>query len=385
MIVFETKALKKFLVDMIGPRIALEHVNEAAYNMLAVRQPPATLMALRNECGERLQAAVPDLDPGMRSIGLFDYMTRCLLGRYWRLDQDRLDWCFERMQAYSKVYKADSFKDDPYYRDIRFEKRDIGNGLELGYSRMFAYEPFAYSAAAFDPEYLIDVPALGCLDARLDYPCVRNISTGGEHINVMPNYITAAREETEKAHGKVLALGAGMGYFAYLASLNDNVESVTVMDANPLALEIFQGEILPLMPTKDEIYIESGAYLDYLENIEKSDYDYVFVDFWCGSSDLELYMKIKDIDRKKPEIEFAYWNESMHIRFLQQYLVMYSISVMMPDHPGPDNLSEVVDKRMLDYVAAITEDCAVKSPEDLKSLVSEENILKLMAERHVPF
>ena len=47
---------------------------------------------------------------------------------------------------------------------------------------------------------------------------------------VTPNEVETMKEAIEKAHGKVATYGLGLGYFPYMTSMMDSVESVTVVE-----------------------------------------------------------------------------------------------------------------------------------------------------------
>ena len=50
----------------------------------------------------------------------------------------------------------------------------------------------------------------------------------------------------ERAKGKVLTFGLGLGYFAYMCSLKEEVESVTVVEKDKSVIKLFNEIILPL-------------------------------------------------------------------------------------------------------------------------------------------
>ena len=74
-------------------------------------------------------------------------------------------------------------------------------------------------------------------------------------MSVTPNEVYTVQPAIDNAKGKVLTLGCGMGYFAYMASLKEEVESITIIELEQDVIDLFENSILPQFENKDKIYI----------------------------------------------------------------------------------------------------------------------------------
>lgn len=112
-------------------------------------------------------------------------------------------------------------------------------------------------------------------------------------------------------HVKVLTLGLGLGYFAYMASQKVEVTAVTVVEQSKAVIGLFHKHILPQFPHKEKIRVvhaDAYAYLD--ERLKAERYDIVFADLWHDVSDgLEQYRRIKRYELDAPDTRFQYWIE----------------------------------------------------------------------------
>ena len=112
------------------------------------------------------------------------------------------------------------------------------------------------------------------------------------------------------AHGRVLTFGLGLGFFAYHASEKENVESVTVVDISDDVIDLFQTHILSQFPHKEKIKLIKSDAFAFAETQMQGNFDFVFADIWHDAGDgQELYLRMKEIAAKHPEIDFTYWLE----------------------------------------------------------------------------
>ena len=114
------------------------------------------------------------------------------------------------------------------------------------------------------------------------------------------------KKSISEATGNVLTYGLGLGYYAYMVSMKDNVESVTIVEKDKGIIDLFTRYILPQFKNKSKIKIINDDAFNYF----KKDiyYDYVFVDIWHDPSDgIDLYLKFKNLE--KDNIKYSYWIE----------------------------------------------------------------------------
>ena len=122
-----------------------------------------------------------------------------------------------------------------------------------------------------------------------------------------------------KARGKVVTFGLGLGYFAYMASVKDTVESVTVVELSSDVIRLFKKHILPYFPHPEKIKIVNADAFEYAEkSMPSENFDFAFVDTWRDASDgAPMYVKMKKLEHLSPSTEFAYWIEGFLISRLR--------------------------------------------------------------------
>lgn len=196
---------------------------------------------------------------------------------------------------------------DPYYQNIQFP--DGCRGKWTFETRVCkSYEAFVYD----DPKVYEDgriIPCIGFFDE--DYPFPAVLENGREWMTLMPNETNTTKYAIERSNGKVLTYGLGLGYFTYMASLKENVESVTVVERSRDVIELFKQYILPQFKYRDKIKIvQSDAFEFAKHQMRQGEYNTVFTDIWHDPSDgCDLYLQMKEYESLLPNAEFIYWVE----------------------------------------------------------------------------
>ena len=95
-------------------------------------------------------------------------------------------------------------------------------------------------------------------------------------------------------------------------SLKENVDSVTVVEANDKTIEVFNKYIFPKFKFKNKINIIKADAYEYIKNMPK--YDYIFVDIYHDAKDgLECYNRmIKNDNIKNANVDFWIYNTIKH-------------------------------------------------------------------------
>ena len=199
---------------------------------------------------------------------------------------------------------ANDFKQNDYYKNIHINPLRIGE-FELCYDEYAPYELFVAGDMHIDAEGK-RLASFGFFDEEFRFPAIHE--NGREWMSIKPNEILTMNRPVERAHGKVLTLGLGMGYYTYMASQKTNVESVTVVDCSNDAINIFNSEILPQIPNRQKINIINSDAVEYFAQ-HANDYDYIFADLWHDAIDgSPIYKKLK---KAEPQgIEIDYWVEN---------------------------------------------------------------------------
>ena len=230
-----------------------------------------------------------------------------LLGRMDGEYRDRLFSAF-------RVLDGEAFMKDPYLQRVRLNgpKRE-GNFLltEVRYQKG---ELLQYRMPDYEGEY----PALsvGCFSSP-----VRTLAlyeNGMPWMTVCPSEISSMEKEMRHAHGRVLTLGLGLGYYAMVVSQSPEVSSVTIVEREKSVISLFRQYILPFFPQPDKIHIVEADALDYCAKLTDGQFDYCFADLWAGQEDgAPMYLALKDLLSPLRHMETEYWIE----KEIRAYLV----------------------------------------------------------------
>lgn len=220
---------------------------------------------------------------------------------------DDRDMMQNYLQKTVKKLSTESYTNDPYYKNIQFNFNSVGEWT-VEKKCYKPYELFVFN----DLKKLSDgriIPQVGFFDKEFSFPCI--LQNGREWMLITPNEIETMKKPIKESCGRVLTYGLGLGYFAYMASLKDDVESVTVVERDKKVIELFKNNTLPQFESKDKIKIvEFDALFFAAEQKNKyvSDFDFVFSDIWHDPSDgCDIYILLKSLER--PDCKYSYWIE----------------------------------------------------------------------------
>lgn len=232
-----------------------------------------------------------------------------LLAEFFGLDTDESEedrFIFRNyVRPCIRILDGSKYRNDPYYKTVKIPGVTDGK-WEL---RREAYEP--YRAVICDDleikDDLTEIPHLGFFTERFEFPAV--LEGGNEWMTLTPVDMDTCEEAIYAAHGRVVTFGLGLGYYAYMAALKDEVESVTVIEKSADVIRLFERYIFPYFPKKDKVRIINADAFEYAERVMPSEgYDYAFVDIWRDGSDGAVaYEKMKPLEALSPDTEFSYW------------------------------------------------------------------------------
>jgi hypothetical protein len=207
-----------------------------------------------------------------------------------------------------------TYYSNPYFSNIKLPQEKIGNA-EFTSESLMPFEGFVVN----DFESMDDgriIPQLGYFDEEYTYPAL--LDNGRPWMTLMPNEINSQQDGIDEARGNVLTFGLGLGYFAYMTSMKPQVKTVTVVDSNPNIIELFEEQLLPQFEHREKIRVICSDAFDYAEHeLAKSDVDFVYTDLWHDVGDgLDLYLKMREYEKKKPDAVFMYWIEKTMLCYL---------------------------------------------------------------------
>lgn len=186
------------------------------------------------------------------------------------------------------------------------ENTSQAGAFELGYASYRPYELFVADDLRAYPDGAV-LPVLGYFTRPFAYPVLTE--NGREWMTATPNEINTIRPMAEAAHGHVLTLGLGLGYFAFHALLNPRVERVTAVERSADAIRLFRERILPAFPRPERLTIlQADAFAAAPALYRSGQYDFVFADLWHDAADgLPMYERLKHMEVPGPE--YRYWIE----------------------------------------------------------------------------
>lgn len=187
--------------------------------------------------------------------------------------------------------------------------------ITLKYGEYERGEIFQYDMPDFNGRLV--VPKLGFYTKKVRFPAIYEGDM--PWVSVCPSEINSMKGDIEKASGRVLVLGLGLGYFAYMCARKEDVSKVCVVEINEKILSIFKKHILPLMERGDKIELVLGDAIAYTDRIKDGEYDFVYGDIWEGAVDgAEPYKALKKNEIRLPSTRFAYWIEPQIRAYLEE-------------------------------------------------------------------
>lgn len=230
---------------------------------------------------------------------LFAY--KLLLSNYLAIEnQDIIDMYFDKM-----VHKLEvkDYIRNPYYENIPFNNKKI-DSWQIKKGKYKPYELFVFDDFKYENDLVI--PQVGYFNEPFYYLAVYD--NDRLWMSITPNEINTMKQPINNAKGNVLTFGLGLGYFAYMCSLKDDVKSVTIVEKDERVIKLFKDNILPYFVSIEKInIIKEDAYV-YLSKMNDEMYDYVFVDIYHDAGDgKEVYLKMNQYRNRFKKTIFEYW------------------------------------------------------------------------------
>ena len=213
--------------------------------------------------------------------------------------------------------EPDAYTADDYFQKIKIPT-DLRGKWQLKTERLAPFEAFVCNDIVVTKDRRM-IPQIGFFKEEYKFPAV--LENGREWMTLLPNEMVTSYPAIRAANGRVLTFGLGLGFFAYHASQKENVSSVTVVDISDDVIELFRTHILPQFPNKDKINIIKMDAFSFAQTQMAGNFDFVFADIWHDAGDgRDLYLRMKEIAAKHPDIEFSFWLEDTIRCYLDEEL-----------------------------------------------------------------
>lgn len=381
-----TRRIAEKLLEMMQLKEASSMVNTIiTHSIKANSIIPSDPDALRSQA-ELIHKEMPEYTVDRIMMLL---LVEAMIGPYLKQQPEVMEFFMNWIAAESKVFDVKDFNENPYIKDIDFSNQTNGD-YELRYHKLMPYELDIYNVPRRVDELCVDIPRVSCFPQEFKYPVIFQKSIKSTWMSVSPNEVFTMEKPIKNAKGKVLTLGCGMGYFAYMASIKEDVESVTIIECEQSVIDLFEACLLPQFKNKDKVTVIKADAIEYLKNMEDGAFDYCFADIWIGIEDIVPYFAVKEIGRKLRKTKIDYWIEdsfaillasNVWIEIMKSFSEANNISVPEVD----DSILTDLDKRKDAYIHKLLEDVEITKPEHIDYYMRPQNIISLIDRTELVF
>lgn len=268
------------------------------------------------------------------------------------------------------------YLNDPYSKLIHFHNEKHGD-WELINDSYRPFEGFVSNELTIirDGNYK-EITPLGYF--KQSFPFLEVRQKGTTWMSVTPHEINTMKGAIEKAHGKVLTFGLGLGYFALLASLKKEVGQVTVVELDPTIIELFKRYILPQFPFKEKIRVIQDDAFRFAKKLHDEEYDFIFDDIWHLPTDgLYLYLKMKKCLPEFKKTELVSWVEPSLLSLLRRAVLILLEEEMNGSTDLDYDYAASESDLLINSLHRLLKKKEVASYNDALELVSDENLKTL--------
>lgn len=241
-----------------------------------------------------------------------------------------------------RILDAKKYENDPYYKNIKLDEIKDGS-WEIRKESYLPYRGVICHDMMLSDGYR-EVPPLGFFTEKFSFPAI--LENGNEWMTLTPVDLDTCEDAISEARGRVVTFGLGLGYYAYMAAMKEEVESVTVVELSADVIRLFQEHILPKMPCRDKIKIVNMDAFKYAEEVMPNEnFDLAFVDTWRDASDgAPMYRRMKSLEHLSPNTKFMYWIENFLISRVRAENFSDMIEKIESGDYIPESFSEIIDK-----------------------------------------
>lgn len=266
-----------------------------------------------------------------------------------------------------------SYLENPYYQTVRPTPKKWGN-LSLEYDTYRPGQGFVYDEIKVDLKTFAEHTPFGYFSETFRFLALKQYAT--TWMSITPHEIHTMEKPVEDAHGKVVTLGLGLGYYAFMASNKDDVSSVTVVEKDPKIIALFKESILPFFPHPEKIHIvEADA---FVWEKEPFDADFLFADLWHLPEDgLPLYCRLLALEKNHPNTMFSYWIEEAMLTLVRRAVMVLIDEEMLESVDENYRYAETFSDRLINQVHFILKGVSIHSRDDVYQLLSKESLKKI--------
>ena len=254
----------------------------------------------------------------------------------------------------TQILRADHYYKNPYLnalKGVAFKEQGwtLSNVKRSAFTLCPYQEEYAYGSnyalkmgiATFDTDYIY--PSISLYDQEW-------MSLNQHEIRTMETPIALAR-------GKVLTLGLGLGYFAFMSSNKEEVKEVHIVEMDLELIKLFNKYLLPLFPHQEKIHIHKADAYHFINDIHDGDYDYIFSDLWQDVGDGVIsYLKLKSVFRNFKKTTCSYWIEGSIIAYLRLLIIGVMKDEYYQTDSDYDEIQLFIKNKLKDHILSNSSD-----------------------------
>lgn len=219
------------------------------------------------------------------------------------------------------MLNSKDFENNDFYKFIKEEIEDnlSSTKYHLKWNYYQPYEGLLYDDIKLNNLY--EINKVGYFVDRFDY--LNLLENNQVWMNITPFEINTMKKSIDKAKGKVLTFGLGLGYFAYMVSNKEEVESITIVEKDKNIIYFIFKNIISKFKNKNKIKIINDDIYNYSPEKLK-EYNFIFVDTYRQADDgLKFYF---DLYSTFKNTNCDFWIEDSIISQLRKYIFLFLAS-----------------------------------------------------------
>ncbi len=275
-----------------------------------------------------------------------------------------------------RCLETKEYEENPYVKNVKINLQHFKN-LELKYLNYLPYEGFPFDDIRVDEDnYFKEITQLGFFEKP--YQFLALLENNKIWMSVNPNEIETMKKPISNAKGDIVVFGLGMGYFAYMCSLKDDVKHITIIENNQNIIELFNSKIFPLFEYKEKIKIIKSDAFKFLKNMKSDDFTYGFVDLWHNPNDgIYAFLTFKSEESRLQGLKFDYWLETGLLALLRRCLITLIDEEINGSTDEQYHYQECETDKIINKSHFFLKNYSINNYKDIKKLLSEDSLKSL--------
>lgn len=288
------------------------------------------------------------------------------------------------MTHFGRVYHKADFESDRYLQTFSF-KHPVTCGSYTLTTRPYDRYQFALDRPPLLDEddsavgYILPRPA--AFADPYAAPCLLKDGNAKRPIRIVyPYTIQAAQPILTQASGNVLLLGCGLGYVPFHLSAKEDVQHITIVDADADLRALFEKHLLPRFPHPERIDWRTEDPQAFLRSLEDGAYDFCFVDVLQTESDLAPYLQYRKRCERFQKMTVLYRAEDFLLIKLREIISALILEAMHPEFLKDADYHPELLARDYPFFKDLTKNVRITKDQQIEELWKPETLLCLMEE-----